>query len=60
MTKLLDADLLRSVQLFHKLYSSTINDFAKSNKMAESNMAERHLNKKEIPQRTNEQKHQKD
>ena len=35
MTKLLDADWLRSVQLFHQLYSSTINDFAKTNKMAE-------------------------
>ena len=43
MTKLLDADWLRSVQLFHYLYSSTINDFAKTNKMAES-----HLNTKEI------------
>ena len=27
MTKLLDADWLRGVQLFHQLYSSTINDF---------------------------------
>ena len=43
MTKLLDADWLRSVQLFHYLYSSTINDFVKTNKMAES-----HLNTKEI------------
>ena len=40
MTKLLDADWLRSVQF---LYSSTINDFAKTNKMAESQ-----LNTKEI------------
>ena len=45
MTKLLGAYWLRSVQL----YSSTINDFAKINKMAESKMAEsRHLNTKEI------------
>ncbi len=35
MTKLLDADWLRGVQLFHYLYSSTINDFFKTNKMAE-------------------------
>ena len=44
MTKLLDADWLRSIQLFHQLYSSTINDFAKTNKMAESQMAESYLN----------------
>ena len=43
MTKLPGADSLRSVQLFHELYGSTINDFAKINKMAES-----HLNTKEI------------
>ena len=43
MTKLLDADWLRSVQLFHQLYSSTINDFSKTNKMAEGQ-----LNTKEI------------
>jgi hypothetical protein len=36
MTKLLDADWLRGVQLFHKFYCSTINDFPKTNKMAES------------------------
>jgi hypothetical protein len=35
MTKLLDADWLRGVQLFHQLYCSTINDFPKTNKMAE-------------------------
>jgi hypothetical protein len=35
MTKLLDADWLRGVQLFHSLYCSTINDFPKTNKMAE-------------------------
>ncbi len=34
MTKLLDADWLRGVQLFHELYSCTINDFFKTNKMA--------------------------
>jgi hypothetical protein len=33
MTKLLHADWLRGVQLFHKLYCSTINDFPKTNKM---------------------------
>ena len=43
MKKLLDADWLRSVPLFHQLYSSTINDFSKTNKMAED-----HLNTKEI------------
>ena len=43
MTKLPGADSLRSVQLFHELYGSTINDFAKINKMVES-----HLNTKEI------------
>ena len=47
MTKLLDADWLRSVQLF-QLYSSTVADFAKTNKMADSNPGESHLNKKEI------------
>jgi hypothetical protein len=36
MTKLLDADWLRGVQLFHKFYYSTINDFPKTNKMAET------------------------
>ena len=35
MTKLLDADWSRGVQLFHSLYSSTINDFFKTNKMAD-------------------------
>ena len=34
MTKLLGADWFRGVQLFHYLYSSTINDFPKTNKMA--------------------------
>ena len=48
MTKLLHADWLRSVQLFHLLYSSTINDFAKTNKRAGSKIAEGHLNTKEI------------
>ena len=43
MIKLPGADSLRSVQLFHELYGSTINDFAKINKMAES-----HLSLKEI------------
>ena len=43
MTQLPGADSLRSVQLFHELYGSTINDFAKINKMTES-----HLNTKEI------------
>ena len=32
MTKLLDADWLRGVQLFHKLYCSAINDFPKQAK----------------------------
>ena len=35
MTKLLDADWLRGVQLFHAVNCSTINDFPKTNKMAE-------------------------
>jgi hypothetical protein len=35
MTKLLDADWLRGVQLFHLLYCSAINDFPKTNRMAE-------------------------
>ena len=48
MTKLLDADWLRSVQLFHLLYSSTINDFAKTNKMVESKMAKSHSTTKKI------------
>ena len=48
MTKLLDAVWLRSAQSIHSFYSSIINDFAKTNKMAESKMAENHLNTKEI------------
>ena len=43
MTKVLGADWLRSVRLFHELYSNTVNDFAKTNKMAES-----YLNTKKI------------
>ena len=43
MTKLLYADWLRGVQSFNELYSSTINDFTKTNKMAE-----RYLNANEI------------
>ena len=46
MTKLLDADWSRRVQLFKKSteYSSTINDFFKTNKMADR----RNLNTNEI------------
>jgi hypothetical protein len=43
MTKLLYADWLRGVQSFNELYSSTINDCTKTNKMAE-----RYLNANEI------------
>ena len=35
MTKLLDADWLRGVQLFHQSQGSTVNDFPKTNKMVE-------------------------
>ncbi len=44
MTKLLDPDWSRGVQLFHQLYSCTINDFFKTNKMADR----RNLNTSEI------------
>ena len=37
MTKLLDAESPREVQLFPKFYCGTINDFSKTNKMAEEN-----------------------
>ena len=36
MTKLLDYERLRKVQLFRLLYRSTMNDFFKTNKMVES------------------------
>ena len=49
MTKLMDADWLRSVQLFHSLYRSTINNFVKTNKMKETNT-------KEIPLRNLKEK----
>ena len=42
MTKLLEADWLREIQLFHELYSSTINDFPKINKMAAKEFACKH------------------
>ena len=44
MKKLLDADWSSGVQLFHYLYSSTINDFFETNKMADM----RNLNTNEI------------
>ena len=52
MTKLLDADWLRSRQYFinYTVVCSAINDFGKTNKMAKSKMAERYLNMKKIAQ----------
>jgi hypothetical protein len=44
MTKLLDGDRLRGVQLFHSLYCSKINDFPKTNKMAERYFKHKHWN----------------
>ena len=41
MTKLLDADWLRSVQLFHYLYSTTINDFGAGSSYASTALLDR-------------------
>ena len=51
MTKLLDADWLRSLQLNN-------NDFAKTNKMAESHLTKEIAPEEHLKQKANEQKHQ--
>ena len=52
MTRLLDTDWLRSVQLFHSLYSCRINDFAKTNKMAKKQNGGKPLNEGNCPRGT--------